>query len=91
MNDLTFTFISNDKTIYSFSQNPKVGPVLGGPKKFKYTPYLAFAPNGTVEGEPVYANEGLDADFAELQKRNITLKGKIVIMKGLFTSGVSTV
>ncbi|XP_031560736.1 glutamate carboxypeptidase 2-like isoform X2 [Actinia tenebrosa] len=57
---------------------------LQGNDVFKYKPFLAYSPNGTVEGELVYANLGSEKDFQELEKRNISVKGKIVMFKDLF-------
>ncbi|MED4729574.1 M28 family peptidase [Aneurinibacillus migulanus] len=43
--------------------------------------YNAYSPSGTVEGELVYANYGQPQDFEELEKRGISLKGKIVLVR----------
>lgn len=43
--------------------------------------YNAYSPSGTVEGELVYANYGQPQDFEELEKRSISLKDKIVLVR----------
>ncbi|XP_048579840.1 glutamate carboxypeptidase 2 isoform X2 [Nematostella vectensis] len=53
-------------------------------QQYPYLPYLAYATNGTVQAELVYANKGFESDFDELQRRNISVQGKIVIMRSLF-------
>ena len=55
-------------------------------KTFDYFPYFAYAPNGTVEGDLVYINRGSLKDIQFLQSHNISVKGKIVIVRGPFAS-----
>ncbi|WNC16474.1 M28 family peptidase [Brevibacillus brevis] len=43
--------------------------------------YNAYSASGTVEAEIVYANYGRPEDFAELEKRGISVEGKIVITR----------
>ncbi|KQL48583.1 aminopeptidase [Brevibacillus choshinensis] len=43
--------------------------------------YNAYSAAGTVEAEIVYANYGRPEDFAELEKRGISVKDKIVITR----------
>ena len=56
---------------------------------FDHYPYLAYARNGTVEGQLVYANNGQDQDFEELAKMNIDVRGKIVIIRSRNVSSVT--
>ncbi|XP_076370805.1 N-acetylated-alpha-linked acidic dipeptidase 2-like isoform X2 [Tachypleus tridentatus] len=44
-------------------------------------PYLAYSPNGTAQGKPVYANYGRVEDFHKLLDMNVTINGSVVIMK----------
>ena len=44
-------------------------------------PYNAFGGDGDVTGELVYANYGLPDDYAELARRGIDVRGKIVITR----------
>ncbi|XP_031560630.1 aminopeptidase NAALADL1-like [Actinia tenebrosa] len=80
------SIINNDTKEVEYDVIAQVNVTAGvdSDKKYKYTPYLAYAPNGTVEGELVYANLGSQKDFEELAKKNISLKGKIVIIGNLF-------
>ncbi len=43
--------------------------------------YNAFSTDGDVEGELVYVNYGVPADYEQLEKLGIDVKGKIVIAK----------
>lgn len=43
--------------------------------------YNAYTPSGEVEAELVYANYGRPEDFEELERRGISVKGKIVIAR----------
>ncbi len=45
------------------------------------TPYNAMSPSGDVEAEVVYANYGTPEDFEKLEKLNIDVRGKIVVMR----------
>lgn len=41
-----------------------------------------YAPPGVVEGELVYCNAGTEADLQLLDSMNITVKDRIVLLKG---------
>lgn len=45
------------------------------------TAYNAYSPSGDVTAEAVYANYGRPQDFAELERRHISVRGKIVIVR----------
>nr|XP_008530767.1 PREDICTED: N-acetylated-alpha-linked acidic dipeptidase-like protein [Equus przewalskii] len=44
-------------------------------------PYAAYAPPGTPQGLLVYANQGSEEDFEELQNRGIRLEGTIALTR----------
>ncbi len=44
-------------------------------------PYVAFSPDGEVTAEVVFVNQGLKADYEDLARRGIDVKGKIVLAK----------
>jgi N-acetylated-alpha-linked acidic dipeptidase len=44
-------------------------------------PYNVYSPDGDVTGELVYVNYGVPADYEELERRGIDVKGKIVIAR----------
>lgn len=44
-------------------------------------PYLSYTPNGSVTGEPVFVNYGVEEDYDFLVEEGISLKGKIFIAK----------
>jgi len=43
--------------------------------------YNAFGADGDVTADLVYANYGLESDFAELERRGIDVKGKVVLTR----------
>lgn len=43
--------------------------------------YNAFSADGDVEGEVVYVNYGIPADYDELERRGIDVRGKIVLAR----------
>lgn len=49
-------------------------PELGGG-------YVAYSASGTAEGQVVYVNYGLPADYAELAALGVSLKGKIALAR----------
>ena len=71
--------------VYLFVFN-QVKPEPEASRTFEYFPYFAYAPNRTVEGELVYINKGGSKDIEYLLGRNISLKGKIVIARSMFSS-----
>lgn len=44
-------------------------------------PYNAYSADGDVEAELVYVNQGIPADYEELERRGISVEGKIVIAR----------
>ncbi len=44
-------------------------------------PYNAYSADGDVEGELVFVNQGIPADYEELERMGISVEGKIVIAK----------
>src|SRR6188472_3934952 len=52
-----------------------------GQKSEQLPPYNAYSADGDVTAELVYVNRGIPADYEELEKMGISVKGKIVIAK----------
>jgi N-acetylated-alpha-linked acidic dipeptidase len=52
-----------------------------GQKKEQLPTYNAYSADGDVEGELVYVNYGIPADYEELERRGIDVRGKIVIAR----------
>ena len=44
-------------------------------------PYNAYSADGDVEAELVYVNQGIPRDYEELERRGISVEGKIVIAR----------
>lgn len=40
--------------------------------------------NGTAEGKLIYINKGSDGDFKELEKRNISVNGSILLCRSFY-------
>jgi N-acetylated-alpha-linked acidic dipeptidase len=52
-----------------------------GQKTEQLPTYNAYSADGDVTAELVFVNHGVPADYEELQRRGIDVKGKIVIAK----------
>lgn len=52
-----------------------------GQKSEQLPPYNAYSADGDVTAELVFVNRGVPADYEELERRGISVKGKIVIAK----------
>jgi N-acetylated-alpha-linked acidic dipeptidase len=52
-----------------------------GQKSEQLPPYNAYSADGDVTAELVYVNRGIPADYDELERMGISVKGKIVISK----------
>ncbi|KAK3704845.1 hypothetical protein QZH41_017567, partial [Actinostola sp. cb2023] len=52
-------------------------------KTVDFYPFVGYSPNMTVEGDLVYVNYGTTPDYEELEKMNITVKGKIVMSRSV--------
>jgi N-acetylated-alpha-linked acidic dipeptidase len=52
-----------------------------GQKREQLPTYNAYSADGEVEGELVYVNYGVPADYEELARRGIDVRGKIVIAR----------
>ncbi|XP_069865961.1 aminopeptidase NAALADL1-like [Dipodomys merriami] len=71
---------SNETVLHSFQPSEEnVTGEQAGPNVVQ--PYAAYAPPGTPKGLLVYANQGTEEDFKELQARGITLQGTIALTR----------
>ena len=62
----------------------QVSPSPGVKNISLYTTYIAYTPLGTAEGKLVYVNRGTQQDFDELEKRNVSLNGTILLSRNFF-------
>ena len=53
---------------------------------FLYFPFIAYAPSGVAEGELVFCNQGRESDFQTLDRMKISVKNRIVLIRGYYTS-----
>jgi N-acetylated-alpha-linked acidic dipeptidase len=44
-------------------------------------PYNVYGADGEVTAELIYVNQGMPADYEELQRRNLSVKGRVVIAR----------
>ncbi|MEZ5428054.1 MAG: transferrin receptor-like dimerization domain-containing protein [Pyrinomonadaceae bacterium] len=58
-----------------------VEDATSGQKNEQLPTYNAYSGEGDVEGDLVFVNYGVPADYEELERRGISVKGKIVIAK----------
>ncbi len=69
----------------SFHAKLSAPPVEGDPvtamQGEQLPSYNAYSIDGDVTGKLVYANQGLHQDYAELERRGIDVRGKIVIVR----------
>jgi N-acetylated-alpha-linked acidic dipeptidase len=61
-------------------------PPIAGDATSKQTsaelpPYNVYGADGDVNGELVYANHGIDADYRELERMGVSVKGRIVLVR----------
>ena len=52
-----------------------------GIEEDRLPPYNAYSADGDITGELVYVNYGIPADYEELERRGIDVRGKIVIAR----------
>ena len=60
---------------------PIAGDKTSAQKSEQLPPYNAYSADGDVTAELVFVNRGIPADYEELARRGIDVKGKIVIAK----------
>ncbi len=63
------------------TEAPVKGDPVSGQTREQLPPYNAFSADGDVTAELVFVNYGIPADYEELERRGIDVKGKIVIAK----------
>jgi len=63
------------------AEPPISGDTTDGMGDEALPPYNAFSRDGDVTGQVVYVNNGMPADYEELDKRGIDVRGKIVIAR----------
>src|SRR5690606_35053852 len=63
------------------SEPPVEGDATSGIREGSLSPYNAYSADGDVTAELVYVNRGVPDDYKELEKRGISVKGKIVIAR----------
>ncbi|XP_057585220.1 aminopeptidase NAALADL1 [Hippopotamus amphibius kiboko] len=68
--DILFSCQRSEENVTGEQGDPNVVP-----------PYAAYAPPGTPQGLLVYANQGSEEDFMELQRRGVKLQGSIVLTR----------
>jgi len=75
---------SNGTIVKNITEQLRVSSGPGIKNTSLYTPYTAYSMNGTGEGKLIYINNGEESDFEELEKRNISVNGSILITRNYF-------
>src|SRR5271165_1615765 len=57
------------------------GDATSGQTRDELLPYNIYGADGDVSGELVYANQGMPEDYTELERRGISVKGRIVLVR----------
>jgi N-acetylated-alpha-linked acidic dipeptidase len=73
--------IAPTKFVASLREPPIKGDAASNQAAEALPPYNVYSPDGDVTGELVYVNYGVPADYEELERRGIDVKGKIVIAR----------
>lgn len=63
------------------AEPPLPGDATSGQTDEQLPSYNAYSPDGDVEGEVVYVNYGVPADYEELARRGVDVKGKVVLAR----------
>src|SRR5688572_7732427 len=70
-----------EKFKLKLQEPPVEGDATSGQQAEQLPTYNAYSIDGDVTGPLVYVNYGIPADYEELEKRGINVKGKIVIAR----------
>ena len=73
--------VAPTKFTASLDEGPVAEDPTYGPRAEVLPPYNAYSIDGDVTGELVYVNFGVPADYDELRKRGVDVKGRIVIAR----------
>ena len=73
--------ISPKRVSLKLQEPPVIGDESTFIKKDLLPPYNAFSADGNVTAELVFVNYGIPADYVELERMGIDVKGKIVLAK----------
>ncbi|HZJ01836.1 MAG TPA: PA domain-containing protein, partial [Gemmatimonadaceae bacterium] len=73
--------IAPTKFTANLDETPVEGDPTSGQKDEQLPAYNAYSADGDVTGPLVFVNQGVPADYDELERRGISVKGAIVIAK----------
>ena len=73
--------VAPTKFVASLSEPPLREDATSNQTAEALPPYNVYSPDGDVTAELVYVNYGVPADYDELERRGIDVKGKIVIAR----------
>jgi N-acetylated-alpha-linked acidic dipeptidase len=65
----------------SLAETPVAGDSTSGQTAEQLPTYNAYSIDGDVTGDLVYVNYGVPADYEELERRGVDVKGKVVITR----------
>ncbi len=73
--------LSPTKYTAKLTEPPLAEDTSSRSQKNALPPFNAYSADGDVTAELVYVNQGIPADYIELERRGISVKGKIVIAR----------
>jgi len=78
---MKLSLVSPSKISFKLDEPPVKGDKTTAITKDLLMPYNAFSADGNITAELVFVNYGIPADYIELKRMGIDVKGKIVIAK----------
>ncbi len=73
--------VAPSRFVASLREPPVAGDASSSQESERLPPYNAYSIDGDVTGPLVYVNYGVPADYEELERRGISVKGAIVIAR----------
>src|ERR1022692_1877433 len=67
--------------VATLREPPVPGDATSSQTRDELPPYNIYGADGDVSGELVYANQGIPEDYTELDRRGISVKGRIVLVR----------
>jgi N-acetylated-alpha-linked acidic dipeptidase len=77
----TLEMIAPERVVLGGQEQPVPGDDSTTDLSQALPPYFAFQSDGDVTGALIYVNYGMPADYAELERRDIDVRGKVVIAR----------
>ncbi|MGA2776430.1 MAG: transferrin receptor-like dimerization domain-containing protein [Steroidobacteraceae bacterium] len=79
--ELRLELTAPTRFVAKLREPPVEGDASSSQTRDELPPYNIYGADGDVSGELVYVNQGMPDDYAELERRGISVKGRIVIVR----------